>query len=194
MTKTNYLKQVQESVAKARAPKGFPVKLIGIDGHGGSGKSTFAEFLAKDLKAEIIHQDDFASWDIGLNWWPRLIKDILEPIQKGAKSLSYERGKWWPNHNPEPVRKQPVTTIMILEGVSSTRKEFRPYLTYKIWIETPRNICLKRGIERDKDQGSSEEIIKKWEDYLKEEDEYIARDNPIENADLVVDGTENIHG
>src|SRR5438105_13844368 len=44
------------------APKLGRCRLIAIDGHGGSGKSTLAELLARDLKAEIIHTDDFAGW------------------------------------------------------------------------------------------------------------------------------------
>ncbi|HSH55967.1 MAG TPA: AAA family ATPase [Candidatus Limnocylindrales bacterium] len=38
-------------------------RLIAIDGHGGSGKTTLAEMLSKQLNAEIIYTDDFASRD-----------------------------------------------------------------------------------------------------------------------------------
>lgn len=33
--------------------------LVGIDGHGDSGKSTFAAALAKNTGATIVHTDDF---------------------------------------------------------------------------------------------------------------------------------------
>ncbi len=72
----------------------FPVFLIAIDGHGGSGKSTLAALLSEELSAEIIHTDDFASWNKPLDWWPRLVEQALEPVRNGEKSLNYERGKW----------------------------------------------------------------------------------------------------
>jgi uridine kinase len=47
-------------------------RVIAIDGPGGSGKSTLAENLSPALgHAPIIHTDDFASWDVPLEWWPR---------------------------------------------------------------------------------------------------------------------------
>lgn len=164
------------------------VKFIAIDGHGGSGKSTLAALLAKELPAGIIHQDDFASWDSPFDWWPMVIEKVFEPIKNSAKTISYERSQWWPDHKPEPVVDQPVMPIMILEGVSSSRKEFRPYLSYAIWVEAPKDVCLQRGIERDKDQGSLKKITAMWEQWYKDEEEYIARDNPRVFADTIIDG------
>lgn len=169
-------------------------KFIAIDGHGGSGKSTLAKELAEKLGAEIIHTDDFASFDNPLNWWPLVIERVFKPVQEGAKTLSYSRSKWWEGHNPESIVDQPVAEIMILEGVTALRKEFRPYIDFGIYVDTPKEICLKRGLERDKGQeGKTDEEIKAiWDDWFKNEDEYIARDNPKERADIVVDGSATI--
>ncbi|MEI6481693.1 MAG: hypothetical protein WCO19_05345 [Candidatus Saccharibacteria bacterium] len=166
------------------------IKLIAIDGHGGSGKSTLAKLLAMQLKAEIIQTDDFASWDNPENWWPLLIERVFDPIKSGAKTLSYPRSKWWETHHPEPVVNQPVTDIVILEGVSSLRKEFRPYISLGIFVDTPQEICLQRGFERDKGQDgkSDEEIKHMWEQWYEKEETYIARNNPKEFADLVING------
>lgn len=169
----------------------LPITLIVVDGHGGSGKSTLAEMLAKQLNAEIIHTDDFAGWDNPLNWWPLIIERVFEPIMNGEKTLSYPRSKWWETHNPEPVVNQPVTPIMILEGVSSLRKEFRPYISYGIFVDTPLEVCLERGFERDKGQDgkSDEEIKQMWKQWYEKEEVYIKSDNPKAFADLIVDGT-----
>lgn len=171
----------------------LPISLIAIDGHGGSGKSTLANLLADKLQAQIIHTDDFAGWDNPLNWWPLVIERVFEPIKNGEKLLNYPRSKWWETHNPEPVVNQSVTPIMILEGVSSLRKEFRPYISYGIFIDTPLEICLQRGFERDKGQDgkSDEEIRQMWGQWCKDEEAYIERDNPKEFADLVADGTKS---
>ena len=167
------------------------MKLIAIDGHGGSGKSTLADKLSKKLNAEIIHTDDFASFDNPTNWWPLVIERVFKPIKEGASKLSYPRSKWWIDHNPKPVVEQPVTKIMILEGVSALRKEFREYIHLGVFVDTPKEICLQRGLARDKgnDGNSDEEILAIWENWFENENEYIARDNPKEYADIVVDGT-----
>lgn len=169
----------------------LPIFLIAVDGHGGSGKSTLANLLADKLQAQIIHTDDFAGWDNPLNWWPLVIERVFEPIKNGEKLLNYPRSKWWETHNPEPVVNQPVTPIMILEGVSALRKEFRPYISYGIFVDTPLEVCLQRGFERDKGQDvkSDEEIKQMWEKWYKDEEAYIERDNPKTFADLVVNGT-----
>lgn len=171
----------------------LPIFLIAIDGHGGCGKSTLAKLLSKKLAAEIIHTDDFAGWDNPENWWPLVIERIFEPIRQGDKLLNYPRSKWWETHNPEPVINQPVTKVMILEGVSSLRKEFRPYISYGIFVDTPRDVCLQRGFERDKgtDGKSDAEIMAMWKKWISSEDKYIARDKPKEFADIVVDGTKD---
>ena len=84
-------------------PKVGKVVFIAVDGHGGSGKSTLANWLKERLQAEIIHTDDFASFDNPLNWWSNLVKEVFEPIKKGANSLSYQPSSWWENHHPRTI-------------------------------------------------------------------------------------------
>jgi uridine kinase len=178
-----------EALLSTRQPAAGTTKIVGVDGHGGSGKSTLAELLARQLHAEIVHTDDFASWDNPKNWWPQVIDQVLEPIAAGAKALNYSRSSWWPDHHPEPVVDQPVTDIMILEGVSALRKEFRRYLTFGIFVTAPLEVCLERGLTRDADQGTREEILQKWQQWYKDEEGYIQRDDPERYADVVLDGT-----
>ncbi len=173
-----------------KAPKVGNVLFIAVDGHGGSGKSTLADWLSKELDAEVIHTDDFASWDNPLDWWQAVVKNVFTPIKEGVKTLTYLRSKWWENHTPEPVTNQRVTKIMILEGVSSLRKEFREYMSLGIFVDTPREICLQRGIKRDSINKTPEEVTKMWHDWFSEEDEYIKRDDPQSYADIVIDGTQ----
>ena len=179
------LEKIKEDIEAAEKPSGFPVKLIAIDGHGGAGKSTLAQKLAGLLNAQIINLDDFDSVLERGQYRPKLEEEILKPIQQGIKKLSYKRTSWWPDHHPEPVKDQPVTPIMILEGASSARKEFRPYLTYAIWVETPMEICMKRGLERD-----GQKARKRWEEWFAKEEKYIKRDNPQDYADIIVSGND----
>ncbi len=178
------LQKITDGIAASKAPDNMPVKIVAIDGHGGAGKSTLAKQLAVALKdAEIVRTDDFASWDNPTDWWPEVIKRILEPIQNGAKTLSYQPTSWGPDHHPAKIENQPVKPIMILEGVGSARLELQPYLSYAIWVETPIDICLQRGLERD-----GQDALPKWQKWIDEEDQYIARDNPKTYANVIVSG------
>ena len=163
---------------------------VAVDGHGGSGKSTLAKFLAEKLRASLIQTDDFASLDNPLDWWPLIIEQVFEPIKAGAKTISYPRSKWWASHHPDPIVDLPVTAVMLLEGVSSSRKEFQDYLSLAIFVDTPKEICLRRGIERDSRTGmTKEELGRMWDGWFAEEDKYMQRDNPKARADIVIDGT-----
>lgn len=175
--------EIIEGINKKSAPTGLPIRIIAIDGRGGSGKSMLAEKLAKEIGAETIHTDDFASWAKPLDWWARVVKEVFEPVKQGALTLSYRRGSWGPDHHPAAVKNQPVTPMIILEGVSSARKEFREYLTYAIWVETPLDVCLQRGLERD-----GQDALPNWQKWIAAENEYIVRDKPQTYADIIVDG------
>jgi len=184
--------QIQELI-DSKQPKVGNVFFVAIDGHGGSGKSTLAKQLSEKLGAEILHTDDFAGWDNPLNWWPLVIERVFEPIKNGATTLNYPRSSWWENHHPEPVMDQPVTKIMILEGVSSLRTEFRDYISLGFFVDTPKELCLQRGVERDTGTGKSrEELAQMWSKWFEEEDIYIKRDEPKKHADLIIDGTKPI--
>ncbi len=189
-TKNDNSEKIKD-ILKNKTPKTDSAILIGVDGHGGSGKSTLAKLLSKEFGAEIIHTDDFASWDNPLDWWPLLIEHVFKPIQNGAPVLNYPRSKWWENHNPEPVVNQLVTKIMILEGVSALRREFRKYIDVGIFVDAPKSVCLQRGVIHDADTGKSkEELTKMWNEWFRKEERYFKRDNPRDYADIVVDGTE----
>jgi len=163
---------------------------VAVDGHGGSGKSAFAKWLGHNLHAEIIKTDDFASWDDPSDWWPKVIEKVFKPISEGEKYLNYDRSKWWENHHPESVIKKPVTDLMILEGVGSSRKEFREYIRLHIFVDTPEDVCIKRGVEKDLITGKTrEELLEIWKKWIDHENEYIQRDHPKEYADIVFNGT-----
>ena len=74
-------------------------------------------------------------------------------------------------------------SVVIMEGMGSSRSEFCHYLNFSIYIETDQELRLKRGIERD-----GEEILPLWQEWMVEEDEYVLRDQPQKYADLVLSG------
>jgi uridine kinase len=177
-------------VLASKQPKAGATLFIAIDGRGGSGKSTLAKWLSEKLNAQVVRTDDFANWDNPLDWWPLVIERVFQPIQNGAQALNYPRSKWWQNHYPEPVVDQPVSDILILEGVGSSRKEFQDYVSFSIFIDTRKDICLQRGLERDSKVGKTrEELRQMWEDWFEQEDKYFGQDQPQRRADIEIDGT-----
>jgi len=159
-----------------------PVRLVAIDGPGGAGKTTFAERLAAAADgAPIVRTDDFASADSPIDWWPRLLAEVIEPLSRGDRGR-YQRYDWSTDTLAEwcIVERAP---IVIIEGVSTGRREWVEHLSFVIWIETPSALRLQRGIERD---GPS--AVDQWESWMAAEDAHFARDPVRERADVIVDG------
>lgn len=167
----------------------LPVFIVAIDGRAGSGKTTLANFLAERLKAQIVHTDDFSDWSNPLDWWPSVVERVFEPIGNNEKVLSYVKTKWWPIDKSAPLVNQIVTPIMIIEGVGSLQRQLRPYVSYGIFIDIPSDVCLNRGLDRDKGQGGVTEskLRQMWLEWCVAEEQYIKRDNPRSFADLIVD-------
>lgn len=169
-------------VHAATVPNGMETRIVGIDGCGGAGKSTLASLLSQRLKAPVIHTDDFASWDIPINWHDRLMDQVLLPLSKNQPSR-YQRFDWVKNELAE-WHDVTVGGPLILEGVTAIRALFRPMLSFKIFVETPKPIRLARGLARDGNQA-----LPLWISWQAAEDQYLARENPAEFADRVFDGT-----
>ena len=166
--------------------------LIGIDGCKGAGKSSLAARIQMECpRAEIIHMDDFylpspqqssllpEHSPMGCNVdWRRLESQVLKPLSMVGvgRYQRYDREKdqlaeWRSVHEGGPV---------IVEGTFSTRKELEAYFDYTIWVECPRPLRLKRGLNRDPDRQMWEE---NWMVY---EDVYIQEHQPRERAGLLL--------
>lgn len=174
------LSSIAEMISQATAPSGIFTKIIAIDGCGGAGKSTFAQELSRYLgNCSIVHTDDFASWENSQGWYPRMIEQFLEPMRRN-ETARFQKYDW----NKKQLGDWVIIAsqkFVILEGVSSSRKEFRPFLSFKIFVKTDRDLRLRRGLERDGQQAQEQ-----WLKWMREEDDYVARDNPEAIADFII--------
>ena len=169
-------------VARIRALPG-DVRLVAVDGCGGAGKSTLAARLAADLgDCPVLHTDDFASWEQPLDWWPRMLAEAIQPLADG-RAARFRRSEWGTSRLGDLVTVDPAPFVVV-EGVSASRIEWAHLLSFAIWVETPRDIRLRRGLGRDGDAARP-----LWERWMAEEDDYVARDRPDARADVVVAGT-----
>jgi uridine kinase len=177
------LRDLIDAIRASDAPAGVKTRIVAVDGAGGAGKSSLAGLLACELEAPIVHTDDFASWENPVDWWPELITHALEPLAEG-RSASYRPTSWGGEEKAQVVIEP--AAFVILDGVTASRDAFRPYLTFSIWIETPREVRLRRGLQRDGMHARAQ-----WEDWMQAEDRYVERERPAERADRVLPGDQD---
>ncbi|OQD54186.1 hypothetical protein BM536_019170 [Streptomyces phaeoluteigriseus] len=151
-------------------PSCGPVRLIGVDGHAGSGKSTFAERLAEELGgAPMVHLDDLATHDELFAWTGRLLTQVLEPLARGgtAHYAPYD----WRTRRFGPSRPLPPAPVMVIEGVGAGRRALRPFLAQLLWMELPHEEAWARGRFRD-----GEEQREFWDGWVEAEARHFAED------------------
>jgi uridine kinase len=159
------------------------VRLVGVDGRGGAGKTTFAARLSAAAKgAPVVHTDDFASWDEPTAWWPRMLAEVIDPLC-GGESASFRPYDWVERRLATEVTTVEPAPLVVIEGVGATRDAWRDRLVKRIWLETAREERLRRGLERD-----GEHMAEFWRWWMSAEDHYVEEERPDLNADIRVSG------
>ncbi len=163
--------------------------LIGIDGFGGSGKTTIANKLCVMLwSAYVVNIDDFiikekineSSWDKGGFDRERLARQVLIPASKSLP-VSYEKLLWESNILSEPIH-IPVSDYLIVEGISSCHPEIAGYYDYRVWVDTPIEIAKSRGKARD--VGNENE--NKWDVWAENDLKYQDYHHPEQHATFII--------
>ena len=184
---------VSELGAVIGAVEASRTRLVLVDGLGGAGKSVLAAALAEQLGAPVVCGDDFyrasaqprhlGAEGIGASFdWRRLERQVLTPLSRGEDSR-YQRYDWNRDRLGGWVSVLGQDTVVV-EGVFLLRDELRRYASVSIWVETPRDVRLARGIERDGEAARS-----RWtDDWMPAEDAYVAAMRPDAAAMLVVGG------
>ncbi len=155
--------------------------LVGIGGHGGSGKSTLAHAIgASRPDVQIVQTDSF--WNGSQFDLPRLRTDVVDVLLRG-ETATYETWDWAARAAAGRLEVRP-SDVVVIEGVCALHEMFRHDLDVRIWVDAPYELRLARGVARD-----GEASRRTWtEVWMPSEDAYVARDNPIPCAHLVIDG------
>ncbi|MFC4494906.1 uridine kinase [Streptomyces ovatisporus] len=136
----------------AAPPSCGPVRLVAVDGHAGSGKTTFAAVLAEQLDgAPVLHLDDFATHGSFFGWTGRLTEQVLLPLAGGrpARYVPYDwtRGAFPPDADTAAV--VPAAPVVLIEGVGAGRRALRPHLARVLWMDVAPAEAWGRGRRRD---------------------------------------------
>jgi uridine kinase len=158
---------------------------VGVDGFGGAGKSALADAIAARVaRASVVRVDDFwgpsiPEWD-----WSRFNTQVVTPLLAG-RPARYQIWNWVDDVGGEWAD---VATgrVVVVEGVSSTRREVGVAWDLTVWVDAPREVRLRRALERD---GAA--MMRRWrDDWMPSEERYAARERPRDRVDLIVNGTE----
>lgn len=167
------------------------VVILGISGHGGSGKTTLAERLARDngvsndriVRLDNLHAKDYqkATNLFGLSDWPELFR-LLADV-RGNDRLVYRTRDW---KGEEGVIDVPRPSLVIFEGVRLLRPEAQRYFDLSVWIDCPLDVASTRAVERNRQQGDSKAELELWDTkWIPEARRYAEQIHPEKLADFV---------
>jgi uridine kinase len=170
-------------------------RLIAIDGGGGSGKTTFATRLQKEIAGSfIVKIDDFyrppqlrsplvSTQVINPNFdWDRFRKLVLEPV-KNNQDICYQLYNFDKGTLSGEIISVPKSSTVIVEGVWCMQTAFVDFYDYRIWLEAQATIRLQRGVLRD-----GEDMRQAWEqEWIPIDEYYQETQKPQLQANCIVD-------
>ncbi|GAA1362021.1 uridine kinase family protein [Streptomyces beijiangensis] len=157
-----------------------PVRIVGVDGHAGSGKSTFAERLSDALGgAPVLHLDDLATHQELFTWTDRLLTTVIGPLTRGAAAryAPYD----WTHRTFGPERVLEPAPVVLIEGVGAGRRVLRPFLARLLWMDLGAEESWARGRRRD---GPAQREF--WDGWTAAEVRHFSADPSKPFADLLV--------
>ena len=182
------LAELADAVIGAPAKLGA-TRLVCIDGPAGSGKTTLATRLARQLRPRVgevvpvVHMDDlYEGWEEALApAADRLDRHVLAPLRRRVAGR-YQRYDWHAGSFAE-WHDVPVRPALIVEGVGSAPRQLAAETALLVWVDAPAPVRLRRGIARD-----GERLRQRWQRWMAAEARFFAEHGTAERADLWVDG------
>ncbi|MDI3406578.1 uridine kinase family protein [Streptomyces cavernicola] len=165
---------------RALPPSCGPVRLVAVDGHAGSGKSTFAGRLAAALGgAPVLTLDHVRSHAELFDWTDRFRREVLDPLAAGrtAHVPAYD----WNTRRFDGEMLLPAASVVLVEGVGAGRRELRPWLAWLCWMDLAHGDAWARGRSRD---GAAQREF--WDGWERAEHRHFAEDPTRPFADVLV--------
>lgn len=190
-------------------PRGADCVRVGIDGVDGAGKTCFADELAHALRAAgrpvvRVSIDDFHSvlairyrrgrgspsgfWLDSFDY-PRVWSEVLDPLGPGGNRRYRPAGHDLATDQvlQQPLLTAPAGAVLVLDGVFLHRPELAGAWQLSVFLdvgfdETARRMADRDGSEPDPEHPSLAR-------YVLAQRRYLARRQPRQRADVVVDNT-----
>jgi uridine kinase len=178
--------------------------LIAIDGGSGSGKSSIAQIIAKQLNATLITTDDFFAAEItDEGWvnrsykeraadvinWRSLRRNVLEPLMN-RMSASWKNFDY--NAGMRPDGTYGISSaginylpndVIILEGAYSCRPELSDLIQLKILVDVPVKVRHERLRKREE-----KEFLIHWHERWDGAEQYYFQEvRPRSSFDMVIE-------
>lgn len=152
-----------------------------IDGRSGAGKSQLAlDIVAELTGAQLVRLDDiYPGWDGLEEGSAHVYEHVLSADAPRWQRWDWVRGERAQWHELDPER--PI----VIEGCGALSSRNRALASLGIWIDLDEASRRARVVARD-----GERVLEFWDRWAAQEDAFIARENPRDLADLVVDGRE----
>ncbi|MEX1078930.1 MAG: ATP-binding protein [Homoserinimonas sp.] len=150
-----------------------------IDGRSGSGKTELAKrMLLATPGCQLVRLDDlYPGWG-GLDAGSRHVHDYV---------LSASAPRWqrwdWTDATPAEWHLLDPSRPIIVEGCGALSRANRALADYGIWVELDEPTRKARALARDGDAYAPH-----WDEWAAQEQAFIARENPRQLADEIVEG------
>jgi uridine kinase len=182
--------------------------IVGVAGCSGSGKTSLAEELARELEGTHFHIDHYYRDLSQLSYEERCQQNFDHPDQLESDLLidhvgQLARGEviYHPQYDfAKHTRTVGMTTrlevdhLLVIDGIFALHYEgLRSFYDLSIYVDAPDNICYERRLRRDcRDRGRTKEAVAEhYADTVRTMAEKYVRPS-AQFADLVVDGTESL--
>jgi hypothetical protein len=164
------------------SPSGRPL-VVGVDGHSGSGKTTLVRGLsALDPGTAVVHTDDLAWHYSFFKWGDLLIDHVLAPVHEDRMPIHYRPPGWITRGRQGQITVPAGITALLIEGVGVARREVLPYLDAVVWVHARAEVGRRRIIAKGVD---TEKFANDW---MTQENDFLAEHRPWEIADVIVAG------
>lgn len=154
-------------------------RIIAVDGHGGSGKTTLAASMTGP-GVTVVHTDDLAWHHSFFDWAQLLVDDILVPYLAGTP-VRYRPPGWVKKGREGAIVVPEDTTTLIVEGTGAGRLEVAGYLDELIWVDVDLDVARGRLLARD--GADAADFI---DERMAEEIPFLGHHRPWERADRII--------
>jgi hypothetical protein len=133
----------------------------------------------------VVHTDDIAWHHSFFDWSDLLIEHILKPSRSG-KAVRYQPPGWQTHGRAGAIEIPAGLTLVIVEGVGASRTQAMPWIDCSVWVQSDLDEAKRRCLERE---GNTEEARNFWDEWMREEVDFLQRQRPWERATAIVNNT-----